>query len=239
MSSHCRATVAPQSEGAARRVIRSVRWLSGASRRTLAITRVVGNRRRFICGETFGTRPQLLCGCLRVGLCPSDRNTLMLGVAPVLRTFWLVLRERRLITRKKSQRGGILTGRSKELGMPSTGGGQSDSARVLGALIRVGRRRKKLSQRQLASALPMSQAHLSRIELGSHTNPPSDDVLIRIARVLELDPRELLRAAGRQAAGPTFEAIALERLDQLIRAVVELQEVVARLERTTVSQRHT
>jgi transcriptional regulator with XRE-family HTH domain len=127
----------------------------------------------------------------------------------------------------------------KASGMPSTGGGRSDSARVLGALIRDGRRQKKLSQRQLASALPMSQAHLSRIELGSHTNPPSDDVLLRIARVLELDPRELLRAAGRQAAGVTFETMALERLDRLTRAVIELREVVGRLEQTITSQRHT
>jgi transcriptional regulator with XRE-family HTH domain len=78
----------------------------------------------------------------------------------------------------------------------------------------------------------MSQAHLSRIELGDHA-PPSDAVLLRIAEVLALDPRELLRAAGRQAAGVTFEALVLARLDQLGTDLDELREAVKRIEQAT------
>lgn len=115
--------------------------------------------------------------------------------------------------------------RSDERGTDKT------SARALGSLIRDGRRAKKLSQRQLAAELPMSQTHLSRIELGDQP-PPSDEVLLSIAEVLELDPRELLRAAGRQAAGTTFEAVVLDRLEQLTATIDELVKAIARVEQT-------
>lgn len=108
------------------------------------------------------------------------------------------------------------------------------SARALGSLIREGRRKQKLSQRQLAAELPMSQANLSRVELGDHA-PPSDAVLLRIAEVLELDPRALLRAAGRQAAGVTFEAVVLDRLDMLQAGLDELRTAVARIEAAIAS----
>lgn len=116
-------------------------------------------------------------------------------------------------------------------------GAQPDKtpARTLGSLIREGRRKKKLSQRQLAAALPMSQTNLSRVELGDHA-PPSDGVLLRIAEVLELDPRELLRAAGRQAAGATFETIVLDRLDGLSAGLDELRQAVARIEQATTQK---
>jgi transcriptional regulator with XRE-family HTH domain len=114
--------------------------------------------------------------------------------------------------------------------MPAPRQPEKASARALGSLIRDGRRKAKLSQRQLAAELPMSQAHLSRIELGDHA-PPSDAVLLRIAEVLTIDPRELLRAAGRQAAGVTFEAIVLDRLDQLARGLDDLRSTVERIER--------
>jgi transcriptional regulator with XRE-family HTH domain len=77
----------------------------------------------------------------------------------------------------------------------------------------------------------MSQGHLSRLELGEHA-PPSDEVLLRVAKVLELDPRELLRAAGRQAAGATFEEIVLDRLDTLTASVEKLRQAVERIERS-------
>ncbi len=108
-------------------------------------------------------------------------------------------------------------------------------ARTLGSLIREGRRKRKLSQRELAAELPMSQTNLSRVELGDHA-PPSDAVLLRIAEVLELDPRELLRAAGRQAAGATFEAIVLDRLDSLSTDLEELRQAVARIEQATAQE---
>lgn len=102
-------------------------------------------------------------------------------------------------------------------------------ARALGSLIRDGRRAKKLSQRQLAAELPMSQTQLSRIELGDQP-PPSDEVLLGIATALELDPRELLRVAGRQAAGATFETVVLDRLDRLTATIGELGEAIGRVE---------
>lgn len=117
--------------------------------------------------------------------------------------------------------------------MPRSGERKPDKtpARALGSLIRDGRRAKKLSQRQLAAELPMSQTQLSRIELGDQP-PPSDEVLLRIAGVLELDPRELLRVAGRQAAGATFETVVLDRLDRLTATIGELGEAIRRVEQT-------
>jgi transcriptional regulator with XRE-family HTH domain len=102
-------------------------------------------------------------------------------------------------------------------------------ALTLGALIRRARKDKKLSQKKLAAKLSMSQGHLSRIEAGEHA-PPSDDMLIRMAEVLGLDPRVLLRAAGRHAAGTTFEQLVLDRLDALKEAVDGLSDRLAQQE---------
>lgn len=103
---------------------------------------------------------------------------------------------------------------------------------ALGSAIRQGRRAKKLSQRQLSERIDLSQAHLSRLEAGEHA-PPNDDVIIRMAHALDTDPRVLLRAAGRQAAGDTFEELVLDRLDALSASVEQLRVAVARIEQAT------
>lgn len=52
------------------------------------------------------------------------------------------------------------------------------------------RERAGLSQRQLAERIGMSHSYISRLEDDQHS--PSVDTLCRLARALEVDPRDLL-----------------------------------------------
>lgn len=110
---------------------------------------------------------------------------------------------------------------------------QVERARVFGAHIRQLRRGRKLTQRQVAGQIPMSAGHLSRLESGDH-GPPSDEVISRLATALDVDDSELLRLAGRDASGPSFERQVLSDLQQLRR---ELREGFARIERALDSKK--
>lgn len=88
---------------------------------------------------------------------------------------------------------------------------QAQRALAFGERIRSLRRAKKLKQREVAAQLPMSAANLSRIETGDY-GPPSDEVIERLAAVLDADATELLRVAGREAASHAFEQRVLAEL---------------------------
>jgi transcriptional regulator with XRE-family HTH domain len=67
----------------------------------------------------------------------------------------------------------------------------------IGPLLQVWRRRRRLSQLELAAEVDVSQRHLSFVESGRAS--PSRDLVLRLCRGLELPPREcntLLAAAG-------------------------------------------
>ncbi len=66
---------------------------------------------------------------------------------------------------------------------------------MLGQIIRDHRQRKGLSLRATAQKLGVDVAYLSRVEAGKV--PPSDQLLLRLATVLECDEEELLLLAGR------------------------------------------
>src|SRR5262252_7001521 len=71
------------------------------------------------------------------------------------------------------------------------------SASVVGGLIRQWRERRRLSQLTLALDAEISARHLSFLETGRAN--PSRDMVLLLARVLEVPPRgrnELLLAAG-------------------------------------------
>lgn len=67
----------------------------------------------------------------------------------------------------------------------------------IGPLLQVWRRRRRLSQLELAAEVDVSQRHLSFVESGRAS--PSRDLVLRLCRGLDLPPREcntLLVAAG-------------------------------------------
>ncbi len=66
---------------------------------------------------------------------------------------------------------------------------------TIGDRLRVGRARKRLTLRQTATAIGRTASYLSDIENGRRT--PSEDVVVALARVLELDVDDLMAAAGR------------------------------------------
>jgi transcriptional regulator with XRE-family HTH domain len=71
----------------------------------------------------------------------------------------------------------------------------------------------------------MSAANLSRIETGDY-GPPSDEVIERLATVLDTDPLELLRIAGRQAGTSAFEQRVLAELAAIRSGLDQLSEAL-------------
>ena len=95
---------------------------------------------------------------------------------------------------------------------------EASRALALGALVRKLRRQRGLTLVQLAERIPMSASNLSRLELGAQ-GPPADEVIERIAATLDVDPKELLRAAGRAINGQSFEEAVIDKLDAITRDV--------------------
>jgi transcriptional regulator with XRE-family HTH domain len=93
---------------------------------------------------------------------------------------------------------------------------QAERARAFGARVRSGRRGKKLTQRQVAAGIPLSPGNLSRLENGEH-GPPADEVIAKLAALLDIDVAELYKLAGRDVGGSSFEAQVLSELQSLRR----------------------
>lgn len=102
---------------------------------------------------------------------------------------------------------------------------EAERAHAFGARIRALRRSRKLTQRQVAEQLPMSPGNLSRLENGEH-GPPSDEVIVKLAAVLDADSAELFQLAGRDMGGASFERQVLSELRGLRRDVREVKEAV-------------
>lgn len=90
-----------------------------------------------------------------------------------------------------------------------------------GATVRNLRRKRRLSQRELAEAIPISAGHLSKIELGG-SGPPREAVIRRMAEVLDVEATSLLKAAGLRPTN--FEEQILAKLEALEEQVAELRE---------------
>jgi transcriptional regulator with XRE-family HTH domain len=116
--------------------------------------------------------------------------------------------------------------------MPSPRGeSEASRARALGEQVRTLRRQRSLTQRDLAREVNLSQSSLARLENGDTQSPPPDETIIRLAAALDADVRELLRAAGRQSSGKSFETAVLEQL-----ATVQRELTVVRREMTATRQ---
>ncbi|MGH7484474.1 MAG: helix-turn-helix domain-containing protein [bacterium] len=102
---------------------------------------------------------------------------------------------------------------------------QAERAHAFGARIRALRRSQQLTQRQVAEPLPMSPGNLSRLENGEH-GPPSDEVIAKLADVLNADSDELFRLAGRDVGGASFERQVLSELRGLRRDMREVKAAV-------------
>jgi transcriptional regulator with XRE-family HTH domain len=93
---------------------------------------------------------------------------------------------------------------------------QAERAHAFGARIRALRRARKLTQRQIAEGIPMSPGNLSRLENGE-LGPPSDEIITKLAGLLDADSAELFRLAGRDVGGASFERQVLSELQGLRR----------------------
>ncbi len=62
----------------------------------------------------------------------------------------------------------------------------------------------------------MSPGNLSRLENGDH-GPPADEVIAKLAAILDIDIAELYKLAGRDVGGASFEGQVLSELQNLRR----------------------
>ncbi len=62
----------------------------------------------------------------------------------------------------------------------------------------------------------MSPGNLSRLENGEH-GPPADEVIAKLAIILDIDVGELFKLAGRDVGGTSFEQQVLSELHRLRR----------------------
>lgn len=79
----------------------------------------------------------------------------------------------------------------------------------------------------------MSPGNLSRLENGDH-GPPADEVIAKLAAILDVDLAELYKLAGRDVGGTSFESQVLSELQQLRR---EMRAGFKRLDQTVADLR--
>jgi transcriptional regulator with XRE-family HTH domain len=82
----------------------------------------------------------------------------------------------------------------------------------------------------------MSPGNLSRLENGDH-GPPADEVIAKLAALLDIDVAELFKLAGRDVGGSSFEGEVLSQLQQLRRDIragfVRLDAAIKNLNEST------
>jgi transcriptional regulator with XRE-family HTH domain len=71
-----------------------------------------------------------------------------------------------------------------------------------GALVRREREAKEIGLREMARKIGVSPTYLSKIERGDF-DPPAEDKVRKIAKIIGCDPDELLALAGRVASDLT------------------------------------
>lgn len=89
-----------------------------------------------------------------------------------------------------------------------------------GRLMREARRRRGIGVRELARRLRVSDAYISRLELG-RSSPPAPQRAVEIASELGLDIDEFLAATGHVAPDVKAMLVARPELAQLVRDVAE------------------
>lgn len=62
--------------------------------------------------------------------------------------------------------------------------------KTFGEIIKDARKEKRITQRDLAKMISVDFTYISKIETGA-LEPPSESVIDKIAKILELDPNEL------------------------------------------------
>ena len=91
----------------------------------------------------------------------------------------------------------------------------------LGKRIRQLRTARGLGVREMSTLIDVSATYLSRIETSAEQSPPTEDVLRRIARVLDADCDELMRLAGRVSAESVRTILADPQMPAFLRLVRE------------------
>lgn len=70
-------------------------------------------------------------------------------------------------------------------------------SQTFGKVIRQARKEKEFSQRELAKLIGVDYTYLSKLENDHAGYPPSEDVIYKLARHLDLNEGELRHLAGR------------------------------------------
>ena len=90
-------------------------------------------------------------------------------------------------------------------------------------LLRQGMEKRKISLNQLAERARISPAFVSRI-LNKERGLPSDKAILRLARVLDLQPAERLLIAAGRIPEELKPVLSQEHMPELLRAAGDLNE---------------
>jgi transcriptional regulator with XRE-family HTH domain len=108
-------------------------------------------------------------------------------------------------------------------------------------LLREGMRKQKISLNQLAERARISPAFVSRI-LNKERGVPSDKVILRLAKVLDLQPNERLLIEAGRLPEDLRSPLTQPRIPELLRAAGklsddELQELLKTVQALALKQR--
>jgi HTH-type transcriptional regulator, competence development regulator len=113
-------------------------------------------------------------------------------------------------------------------------GKESAVEQTFGNCIRIARRDKGYSQRELAVLVAVDYTYLSKLENNRADYPPKEDVIRALAQHLELDAEELSYLAGRITAEDAKVVQELARTHQkqmpvLLRTIRDNPEIAQRI----------
>lgn len=109
-------------------------------------------------------------------------------------------------------------------------------------MVREGLEKRKISLNQLAKRVGISAAFLSRI-LGRERSLPSDKMILRIARILDIEPAERLLIEAGRISEELRSTLGRPLVPALLRATgelseTEMQEVINAAEEIALKQRN-
>ena len=107
------------------------------------------------------------------------------------------------------------------------------------ALVKLQMEQQGVSLRQVATQAELSPAYLSRLLSGERGLPPDDDLILRLARVLAIDPPELLLVEAERIPDDLRETVPVLLSAHRATSPAELKQVMKKLQALLLARRRT
>jgi transcriptional regulator with XRE-family HTH domain len=107
------------------------------------------------------------------------------------------------------------------------------------ALVKTQMEQQGVSLRHVAAQAELSPAYLSRLLSGERGLPPDDDLILRLARVLAIDPPELLLVEAERIPDDLMETVPVLLSAHRATSPAELKQVMKKLQALLLARRRT